>query len=52
MSVFDDETSTIIDGQIGYVLNGFSTRFAAGYRHATAGDLKDNTIFLGAQFMK
>jgi hypothetical protein len=47
-----DETSTIFDGQIGYILDGFSTRFAAGFRHATAGDLKDNTIFLGAQFMK
>lgn len=48
----EDETSTIFDGQIGYVLNGFATRFAAGFRHATAGDLKDNTLFLGAQFMK
>jgi hypothetical protein len=47
-----DETSTIFDGQLGYVLDGFSTRFAAGFRHATAGDAKDNTIFLGAQFMK
>jgi hypothetical protein len=47
-----DETSTIFDGQLGYVLDGFSTRFAAGFRYAKAGDAKDNTIFLGAQFMK
>lgn len=47
-----DETSTLIDAQLGYVLNSFSTRFAAGFQYGTAGDLNSKTIFFGAQFMK
>ena len=47
-----DDTSTLIDAQIGYILNGFSTRFAGGFRYGKAGDADTKTIFLGAQFLK
>jgi hypothetical protein len=45
-------TSTLVDAQIGYVLNGFATRLALGYQYGKAGDEKSNAIFLGAQLLK
>jgi len=47
-----DETSTLIDAQIGYIVNSFATRFAAGFQYGTAGDANSKSIFFGAQFMK
>jgi hypothetical protein len=46
------DTATLVDAQLGYVLNGFATRFALGYQYGKAGDLKTQAIFLGAQLMK
>jgi len=47
-----DETSTLVDAQLGYVLNSFATRFAGGFRYGKAGDLNSKTVFVGAQFQK
>ena len=47
-----DETSTLIDAQLGYVVNSYATRFALGYRTGSAGDLDVQAIYLGAQFLK
>jgi hypothetical protein len=47
-----DETSTLVDAQIGYVLNGFATRFAGGFRYGKAGDVEGKTVYFGAQFEK
>ena len=47
-----DETSTLVDAQLGYVLNSFATRFAAGYRYGKAGELASHSLFFGAQFEK
>ncbi|MEO8177622.1 MAG: hypothetical protein ABI895_02210 [Deltaproteobacteria bacterium] len=47
-----EDTSTLVDAQLGYVLNAFATRFAGGFRYGKAGDLSSKTVFLGAQFEK
>jgi hypothetical protein len=47
-----DETSTLVDAQLGYVLSAFATRFAAGYRYGKAGELTSHSLFFGAQFEK
>jgi hypothetical protein len=47
-----EQTSTLLDAQLGYVLNAFATRFAGGFRYGKAGDLNSKTVFLGAQFEK
>ncbi|HTV23101.1 MAG TPA: hypothetical protein VMG12_30645 [Polyangiaceae bacterium] len=46
------DTSTLIDAQLGLVVNSYATRFALGYRTGTAGDLDVQAIYLGAQFLK
>jgi hypothetical protein len=46
------DTSTLIDAQIGYVVNSYATRFALGYRNGSAGDAEIQAIYLGAQFLK
>lgn len=46
------DTSTLIDGQLGYLLDGFNMRMALGYRYGVAGDLSTQAVFLGAQFLK
>lgn len=48
----DADTSTLIDAQLGYVVNSYATRFALGYRTGSAGDLDVQAIYLGAQFLK
>ena len=49
----DAPTVTQIEGQVGYVVDSYATRFALGYAHATAGEgLKSNAIFAGVQLMK
>jgi hypothetical protein len=45
-------TSTLVDAQIGYVLNSFATRLALGYQYGKAGAEKSNALFLGAQLLK
>jgi len=46
------DTSTLIDAQLGYVVNSYATRFALGYRTGSAGDLDVQAIYVGAQFLK
>lgn len=46
------DTSTLIDAQLGYIVNSYATRFALGYRTGSAGDLDVQAIYLGAQFLK
>jgi hypothetical protein len=46
------DTSTLIDAQIGYVVNSYATRFALGYRNGSAGDAEIQALYLGAQFLK
>lgn len=46
------DTSTLIDAQLGYVVNSYATRFALGYRTGSTGDLDVQAIYFGAQFLK
>lgn len=52
------KTGTQIDGQIGYVVDGYATRFALGFEHASATDTigkgtpENNQVFLGIQLQK
>jgi hypothetical protein len=48
----DADTSTLIDAQIGYIVNSYATRFAIGYRMGSAGDLDVKALYFGAQFLK
>jgi hypothetical protein len=48
----DADTSTLIDAQIGYIVNSYATRFALGYRTGSAGDADVQAIYFGAQFLK
>jgi hypothetical protein len=44
---------TMIDGQLGYYLDGSSTRMVLGVSHATdGGDAKSNSVFAGIQLQK
>lgn len=45
-------TSTLIDGQVSFLLNGYFGRLALGYRKAYAGSLESSSVFLGLQFMQ
>jgi len=46
-------TVTMIDGQIGYYLDGYSTRMALGFAHSSdGGDRQTNSIFAGLQLQK
>jgi hypothetical protein len=47
-----DSTSTLIDAQLGFIVNAYATRFALGYRNGQAGDASTQTIYLGAQLQK
>jgi hypothetical protein len=46
------DTSTIIEPQIGYVIDNYATRLALGFAYHKQGDFKDNKIFLGIQVQK
>lgn len=46
------DTATLVDAQLGYILNSFATRFALGYQYGKSGDLKTQAIFLGAQLLE
>jgi hypothetical protein len=48
----DADTATLIDAQIGYIVNSYATRFALGYRNGSAGDLDIQALYFGAQFLK
>ena len=46
-------TVTMIDGQVGYVVDSYSTRFALGFTHASdGGSQKSNALFAGVQLQK
>jgi hypothetical protein len=47
-----ESTSTLIDAQLGFIVNAYATRFALGYRNGQAGDASTQTIYLGAQLQK
>ncbi len=49
-----DHTVTMIDGQIGYIVDSYSTRFALGVSHATdgTGAQYTNSVFAGVQLQK
>jgi len=54
---FGGNSVTMIDGQVGYYLDGYSTRFALGFSHATNGGDGDaeavsNSVFAGIQLQK
>jgi hypothetical protein len=51
------DTVTMIDGQLGYYLDGYSTRFAVGFAHASNGadgaaKAESNSVFAGLQLQK
>jgi hypothetical protein len=46
------DTSTLVDAQLGYIVNSYNTRFALGYQNGTAGDAKVQGFFFGAQILK
>jgi len=46
-------TATMIDAQVGYVVDSYSTRFALGYSHGSdGGSAKSNAVFAGVQLQK
>jgi len=48
-----DNTVTMIDGQIGYIVDSYSTRFALGVSHASSGGGEyTNSVFAGVQLQK
>ncbi len=49
-----DHTVTMTDVQANYVLDGYATRLALGFSHASAGDgaRYSNAVFLGVQLQK
>jgi len=54
---FGGDTATMIDGQVGYVIDGYATRLALGYAHGSNGasggaSLSSNAVFLGVQLQK
>lgn len=51
-SLDEADTSTLIEAQLGYVVDSYATRFALGYRTGSAGDLEVQALYLGAQFLK
>ena len=43
----------MIDGQIGYIVDSYSTRFALGVSHASSGGGQySNSVFAGVQLQK
>lgn len=48
------DTGTAIDGQVGYVVDSYATRFALGFEHTTAalGAPESNEVFAGIQLQK
>jgi hypothetical protein len=47
------DTTTVLDAQVGYVVDSYSTRFALGYTHVTAGgESASNAVFAGVQLQK
>jgi hypothetical protein len=44
---------TMVDGQVGYLIDGYATRFALGVSHSSdGGDRAANSVFLGLQLQK
>lgn len=46
------DSSNLIDAQLGYIIDGYATRFALGFTYQKFGDIKDNQIYLGLQLQK
>lgn len=47
------DPTTIVDAQVGYVLDSYSTRFALGLQHSKLSSKNvENALFLGVQLMK
>lgn len=46
------DTSTLIDGQLSYLVDEFAARMSLGYRYGMAGDLTTQALYFGAQFLK
>jgi len=48
-----EETSNIFEGQIGYIIDSYATRFALGFLYQKAGDaIEDTQLYLGLQLQK
>jgi len=48
----EGDVATIIDAQVGYVVDNYATRFALGFQHANEAASKSNAVFAGIQLMK
>jgi hypothetical protein len=48
----DADTWTLVDAQVGYVVDDFACRFALGYQYQDVLGQKGNQIFLGIQLQK
>jgi hypothetical protein len=48
-----DNTVSMVDAQVGYVVDSYSTRFALGFTHASdGGNRTSNSVFAGVQLQK
>jgi hypothetical protein len=48
----DTDTWTLVDAQVGYVVDEFACRFALGYQYQDVQGQKGNHVFLGIQLQK
>jgi hypothetical protein len=49
----NNNTTTQIDGQVGYVVDSYSTRFALGFSHGSdGGSRSSNAVYAGVQLQK
>lgn len=48
----DAPTGTMVDAQVGYIVDSYATRFALGYSHGKLGDTSTNAVFAGVQLQK
>ncbi|HKP61678.1 MAG TPA: hypothetical protein VJV78_33340 [Polyangiales bacterium] len=48
----DADAYSLIDVQLGYVVDTYACRFALGYQHGEANDASSNNVFLGVQLQK
>jgi len=46
------DSVTQLDAQVGYVVDGYSTRFALGFTHVSATGAGSNAVFAGVQLQK
>lgn len=48
----DGDMWTMLDVQLGYVVDSYATRFALGYQYSSVAGLKGNALYLGVQLQK